>query len=273
MHVIKRLNMNNKKGTKKLKVDSLEVIVYPDRTEMGKASGELIAKKIKAILEQKDEIRMIFAAAPSQEETLKYLRNENEIDWSKITVFNMDEYIGLSRDNPASFGYFLSDRLFSHVHPGKINLIDGMNDPASECPRFSKLLTEKTIDIVLLGLGANGHIAFNEPLTADFNDSAVVKSIDLEEISRQQQVDENCFSNLDNVPHRAITITIPTIMAASYLFCMTPGENKSEAVRRVLEGSITNTVPGSIIREHSNCILFLDNQSYDRIKKHQVHQN
>ncbi len=266
MYLINNFTMSNKKVAKNLKIDSLEVLIYPDRSEMGRASGEFIAEKIKAILEQKDEIRIIFAAAPSQEETLKYLRYENGIDWSKITVFNMDEYIGLSRDDPASFGFFLSDRLFNHVHPGEINLIDGINDPVNECERFSRLLTEKAIDIVLLGLGANGHIAFNEPLTADFDDSAVVKIIYLDEISRQQQVDENCFSNINKVPRRAITITIPAIMSASYLYCMTPGKNKSEAVKMVLEGSITNTVPGSIMRKHSHCILFLDKQSYGRIR-------
>lgn len=267
MYVINNFTMSNNKEAKSLKIDSLEVFVYPDRSEMGKASGELIAEKVKALLQQKDRIRMIFAAAPSQEETLKFLRNDNEIDWSRITVFNMDEYIGLRKDDPSSFGFFLSDRLFSHVHPGEVYLIDGINDPVRECERFSKLLAEETIDIVLLGLGANGHVAFNEPLTADFDDSAVVKPIDLDEISRQQQVDEKCFNDIDKVPRRAITITIPTIMSASYLYCMTPGANKSNAVKMVLEGSITNAVPGSILREHPQCILFLDKQSYGRIRK------
>ncbi|HOR10137.1 MAG TPA: glucosamine-6-phosphate deaminase [Bacteroidales bacterium] len=258
--------MSNK-VVKSLKIDSLEVFVYPDRLEMGKASGKLIADRIKALLRQKERIRMVFAAAPSQEETLKFLRNDKEIDWSGITVFNMDEYIGLRNDHPASFGYFLSDRLFNHVHPGEVNLIDGINDPAKECERFSGLLTEKTIDIVLLGLGANGHVAFNEPLTADFNDPAVVKTIVLDEISRQQQVDENCFNDLDQVPKKAITITIPTIMSASCLYCMTPGANKQNAVKMVLEGSITNAVPGSILRRHPNCILFLDRESYGKVRQ------
>lgn len=267
MYLINNFTMSNKKEAKNLKIDSLEVLIYPDRSEMGKASGELIAEKIRVLLQQKDRIRMIFAAAPSQEETLRFLRNENEIDWSRITVFNMDEYIGLRKDDPGSFGFFLSDRLFNHVHPGEINLIDGINDPVRECERFSGLLTEKTIDIVLLGLGANGHIAFNEPLTADFDDCVVAKPIDLDEISRQQQVDENCFDDIDKVPRRAITITIPTIMSASHLYCMTPGANKSKAVKMVLEGSVTNAVPGSIIREHPNCILFLDKESYGRIRQ------
>lgn len=268
MYVIKKFNMSNKEEAKSLNVDSLEVFIYPDRYEMGKASGEIIVEKINFLLEQKKEIRMIFAAAPSQEETLKYLRKQNNIDWSRITVFNMDEYIGIERDNPESFGCFLSDRLFKHAHPKEVHLIDGLIDPESECVRFSRLLLEKPIDIVLLGLGTNGHIAFNEPFKADFEDKKVVKVIDLDEVSRQQQVIEHCFRNIDNVPRRAITITIPTIMSASYLYCMTPGANKSNAVKLVLEGSITNAVPGSILRKHPYCKLFLDKQSYGRIRKY-----
>jgi glucosamine-6-phosphate deaminase len=259
--------MYNRVKLKSFKVDAMNVSVFSDRFEMGKASGKLIAERINTILKQKNEARIIFASAPSQEETLKYLRYDDSIDWSKVSVFNMDEYVGLNKDNPASFGFFLSDRLFNHVRPGEINLIDGTYDPALECERFSRALAAKPIYNVLLGLGANGHIAFNEPLTADFNDSKIVKLIELDEISRQQQVDEHCFSKIDQVPQKAITITIPAIMSASYLYCMTPGANKRAAVKMVLEGSITNAVPGSIMRRHPNCKMFLDIQSYGKINK------
>jgi len=247
-----------------IKVDNLEVYVYPDRKEMGKSSGECIAAKIKELLSQQDELRMIFAAAPSQSETLKQLRSEKNIDWSRINVFNMDEYIGITKEHPASFSHFLHSSLFDYVHPKSVQLLNGLNNPAEECKRYAGLITAKPIDMVLLGIGDNGHIAFNEPSIANFDDREAVRAIKLDEMSRIQQVEEGCFQHLEEVPKMAVTITVPVIFSARFLFCMAPGENKHDAVNKVLNGPVSTNTPGSILRKHSHCKMFLDKASYGK---------
>jgi glucosamine-6-phosphate deaminase len=244
-------------------VDQLKVHVYADRYQMGTASALEVVEKIKELLRQKDRIRMVFAAAPSQNEFLATLSVAEGIDWSRITVFHMDEYIGLSADAPQRFSQFLRHHLFDIVGPGVVNLIDSTRYIEEECQRYGNLLSEAPIDIICLGIGENGHLAFNDPPVADFCDPQMIKSVELDEQCRQQQVNDGCFPNLDDVPTHALTITIPTILSGAYLYCMVPSKTKKEAVHKTLNGPITTECPASILRSHPHCTLYLDTDSYE----------
>ena len=243
-------------------VDQLKVKVYETRLALGTAAGLATAEKMRELLSQKEQIRMIFAAAPSQNEFLDTLTNEVGIAWHRVTAFHMDEYLGLSSSDPQRFSKFLRDRLFDIVKPGHVHLIDTTNSIEDECKRYGELLKEAPIDIVCLGIGENGHIAFNDPSFADFNDPEIIKPIELDSECRQQQVNDGCFSHYDDVPPHALTLSIPALLSGSHLFCMVPGNTKQDAVRRTLTGPITTECPASILRKHSNCTLYLDKDSY-----------
>lgn len=244
-------------------VEKLAVQVFQDRPAMGKSAAEDVIAKMKELLAKKDQIRMIFASAPSQNEFLEHLREAPGIDWGRVTVFHMDEYIGLPADHPQRFSQFLIENLFDFVKPGVIHLIESSNDQASECARYSRLLTEAPIDIVCLGIGENGHIAFNDPPVADFDDPKLVKPVELDGISRQQQVNDGCFPTLEDVPTQALTLTIPALMAGENLYCIVPGPTKREAVKRTLTEPITTEIPAAILRRHPGCTLYLDKDAYD----------
>jgi len=236
--------------------------VYPTRAAMGEEAGRQVEKKIIELLNNKEQIRMVFAAAPSQNEFLEYLAGSKLIQWEKIVAFHMDEYIGLPQESPYSFAYFLNEKIFSKVPFKKVHLLNGMNTTSDEVKRYASLLNQAPIDIICLGIGENGHIAFNDPDMADFNDPETVKIVTLDEQCRQQQVNEGCFPLLNNVPKKAITLTIPTLMSGNYLFCIVPGNRKQEAVYNSLYGPISNTCPASILRTHHSCKFFLDTESY-----------
>jgi glucosamine-6-phosphate deaminase len=242
-------------------VDKLCVNVYQDRKELGSAAGQAVGEKLLELLGKQQHVRMIFAAAPSQNEFLQILSQFEGIDWSRVTVFHMDEYIGLSPTAPQSFGRFLSDRLFDDVKPGTVHLIDSTNSIEAECRRYADLLQEAPIDIVCLGIGENGHIAFNDPPVADFHDSLLVKSVALDITARQQQVHDGCFETLDQVPEHAITLTIPALLSGKSLFCMVPGTTKRDAVQKTLNDPISTACPATILREHADCVLYLDPDS------------
>jgi len=249
---------------KPFKVDKLEVAVYTDRAEMGEQAAKEVEAKILELLEEKSELRMIFAAAPSQNDVLAYLRQSERIPWEKINAFHMDEYIGLDEDAPQRFANFLKEHLFDRVNFKAVHLIHGDEDPRAECKRYAALLTEKPIDIVCLGIGENGHIAFNDPPVADFDDPAAVKVVELDHACRQQQVNDGCFASLDKVPRQAITLTIPMLMGGEYLFCVVPGPTKKEAVAATLEAEISTDCPATILRKHPHCKLYLDHASYGK---------
>jgi glucosamine-6-phosphate deaminase len=238
-------------------VDRLRVQIYRTRQAMGIAAAQDVAMEMRRILGRKSTVRMMFAAAPSQSEFLDALGQAADLDWSRVTVFQLDEYLGLPPDAPQSFGRFLRDNLFDRVRPGIIHLIDGGKSASVEAERYAGLLAAAPIDIVCLGIGENGHLAFNDPPHASFADPAAVKAVALEVASRQQQVNDGCFSSLDSVPTHALTVTIPTLMSGRRLFCVVPGQAKAEAVRNALSGAISPACPASILRRHSNCTLYL----------------
>ena len=247
---------------KTFEIDSLKVKVFDTTAQMGQCAADELAERIKWLLARKDEINMIFAAAPSQVAFLNSLIVEEGIDWGRINVFHMDEYIGVDASRPQSFANFLSRSIFSLLPFRSVNYINGVApDVQQECARYARLLEEHPVDIVCLGVGENGHIAFNDPAFADFNDPKLVKVVQLDPVCRGQQVREKCFDTLDEVPREAITLTIPALLRADWMFCIVPFTNKAEAVRRMLEEDICEACPASILRNKLNSFLYLNNDS------------
>jgi glucosamine-6-phosphate deaminase len=230
---------------------------------MGAAAAQDVAAAMRDVLERQPALRMVFAAAPSQNEMLDALARLSDLDWSRVTVFQLDEYLGVPPHAPQSFGRYLRDRLFDRVRPGNVQLIDGSANAEAEAQRYTTLLAEAPLDIVCLGIGENGHLAFNDP-PADFVDPDLVKIVTLNHASRQQQVNDGCFPTLETVPTHALTVTIPLIMSGQRLFCVVPGATKAEAVQHTLHGEITSACPASILRRRANCTLYLDVDSARR---------
>ncbi len=251
-------------NTKMFTVSKLEVQVFDTREAMGEAAGKAVESKIVELLDKQDGIRMIFAAAPSQHQVLAYLRNSSRIPWNKITAYHMDEYIGLTPDAPQRFAHFLKEHLFSQVNFQAVHLIDGNQDTAAACNRYATLITEKPIDIVCLGIGENGHIAFNDPPVADFDDPEIMKIVELDQACRQQQVNDGCFASLEQVPKRALTLTIPALMQGDFLYCTVPGNTKREAVEKTLNSPISIDCPATILRKHPHCKMYLDIESFGK---------
>ena len=242
--------------------DKLTVKIYDSRAEMGLAAANDIKERIISLLKEKEEINMIFAAAPSQNEVLSCLVAEKEIEWQRINAFHMDEYIGLDRNASQGFGNFLKKRLFELLPFKTVNYIDiTAEDPEIESERYAALLADNPTDIVIMGIGENGHIAFNDPPVADFCDTKAVKLVKLDEICRQQQVNDGCFATIDDVPTHALTLTVPTLTAAPYHFCIVPAKTKMWAVNETINGIIDEHCPATILRKCSNSILYLDADS------------
>lgn len=251
---------------KSFKKDKLNINIYEDRRSMGKAAADNVAAQIKKIQVEQKEIRMIFGSAPSQDEFFDELVKIDGIEWNKIVAFHMDEYIGLDRNAEQLFGKYLVDKVFNKVPIKKAYLIEPFDDPEKEIKRYEALLREKPIDIVCLGIGENGHIAFNDPPVADFNDPYFVKIVELDDISRNQQVNDGCFPAFDDVPKRAITLTVPALLSGKYLSTVVPGIRKADAVSKTLTGDISTSCPASILRKHNNVFLYLDKDSVSKIK-------
>lgn len=247
---------------KNFKKDNLNVNVYDSRNEMGKAAALDIKNKIVELLSEKNEINMIFAAAPSQNEVLASLVADKDIEWGRINAFHMDEYIGLCANAPQAFGNFLRDHIFGLVPFKSVNYIDiTATDPEKESSRYGKLLEENPTDIVVMGIGENGHIAFNDPPVADFCDKFKVKPVKLDEVCRNQQVNDGCFNSIDEVPTHALTLTVPTLVSAPWLFCIVPAKTKAWAVKETLNGTVDEHCPASVLRTHANATLYLDPDS------------
>ncbi len=247
---------------KSLKKDLLTVNIYETRREMGEAAAKDIKNKILSLLEKKETINMIFAAAPSQNEVLASLAEDKDIPWNRINAFHMDEYIGLSPDAPQGFGNFLKQHIFGIADFKSVSYIDiSAADAEKESARYAELLKRYPTDIVVMGIGENGHIAFNDPPVADFNDPKAVKPVTLDEICRNQQVNDGCFAKLDDVPKTAITLTVPTLFAGNHLFCIVPAKTKAKAVRATLCDEISEKCPATVLRRHRSAILYLDGDS------------
>ena len=248
-------------------MDDLRVNVFVSRREMGVAAARDVVEKVLELLKSKDAVNMIFAAAPSQNEFLEALCQDQSIDWGRVNAFHMDEYIGLPKDASQRFGNFLKTRLFDRLPFGAVHYLDGhAADPAAECARYEALLRAMPPDVVCMGIGENTHIAFNDPHVADFKDRHLVKVVDLDGPCRQQQVNDGCFAALDLVPTHALTLTVPALVQGAYIFCMVPGEKKAAAVCHTLYELVSEHYPSTILRTHPHATLYLDADSATRIK-------
>ena len=242
--------------------DQLKVNIYTSRDEMGVAAAKDVKAAILRALEKKETINMIFAAAPSQNEVLANLATDREIPWGRVNAFHMDEYIGLDKNAPQGFGNFLHAHIFGIAPFKSVNYIRiDAPDADAECERYSELLRKSPVDIVVLGIGENGHIAFNDPPFADFGDTKLVKTVKLDEVCRNQQVNDGCFATIDDVPTHALTLTVPALMSGKELYCIVPAKTKANAVHRTVNGDITADCPASVLRTHNNATLYLDPDS------------
>lgn len=244
------------------KQDSLDVRIFENRQLMGNAAAAAVIDKVKQLLEIKAEVNIIFAAAPSQNEVLASLCISENVDWNRVNAFHMDEYIGLEADAPQGFGNFLKAKLFRKLPFKSVHYLNGQAERTDEeCERYATLLRRFPADIVCMGIGENGHIAFNDPPVADFNDKYLVKVVELDTVCRQQQVNDGCFKTLEDVPFTALTLTIPALVAPSYICCVVPGPAKADAVYNTLYKQPSEKYPSTILRKHSSCIVFLDELS------------
>ena len=250
--------------TRQFSVDKLNVEVYADRNSMGQAAAEYVAAHLGDLLKTQAEVRMVVGSAPSQDEFFAHLtgpRLREIVDWTRVVVFHMDEYIGLPADHPQNFRAYQRQNLLSKVDVKAFHEIRGeASDVEAECERLEKLLAERPIDVVCLGIGENGHLAFNDP-PADFADTRRAKVVTLDHTCRQQQVNDGCFPSIDGVPTHAITLTLKVFQEANKLSGVVPARSKARAVVSTLEGPIAESCPATILRRHADATLFLDTDS------------
>lgn len=244
---------------KEIVFDNLRVVVCDDRNELGKIAAADAEKYLCSLAEEKEEINTIFAAAPSQNEFLAEMSASSEIPWEKISAFHMDEYIGLALDAPQRFANYLKEHIFSLATFKAVNYLECENENAIK--EYAEKLLRYPADACFMGVGENGHIAFNDPAVAELFDAAVIKKVSLDDKCRMQQVHDGCFESFEQVPETAVTLTVPTLLRSSCLFCMVPGKAKAEAVRAMLYDPISMNCPASALRLHKNATLYLDRDS------------
>lgn len=243
------------------KAGNLKVEIFETRKELGDKAAQDAVKALKKVIEEKGSVNVIFAAAPSQNEFLAALA-ASDVDFTKVHGFHMDEYIGLPKDAPQGFGNFLRRGIFDLVPFAGVEYLNGCaEDIEAERLRYSRILQENPVDIVFMGIGENGHIAFNDPAVCHFDDQNLVSIVELDERCRNQQVHDGCFEKIEEVPTHALTLTVPCLTAAKQLFCMVPAATKAEAVGKTVLGEIREMVPATIMRMHKNCTLYVDKDS------------
>ena len=242
----------------------MHINVSKDSKALGILAGKKAADLIRAALEEKGLSTIILATGTSQFETLQQLIQEPQIDWTRVTMFHLDEYIGLSDKHPASFRKYLKERFIKHVPIKSYHLINGETDSPAECVRLRKLILNTEVDVALVGIGENGHLAFNDP-PADFETEEPYIIVELDDLCRRQQLGEGWFQSLEDVPRRAISMSVNQIMKAKDIVCSVPDKRKAQAVRNTIEQKIDNRFPASILQRHPNCFLFLDEASASQL--------
>ena len=245
----------------------MTIRIYNTIAEMAKAAAAAAACELSERIAQKGHVTFMAATGTSQLDFLEALCREPGVDWSKTTMFHLDEYIGLPEDHPASFRRYLRERLIDRVQPGTVHLIRGdIDDPADECRRLAEVISGTTIDVAFVGIGENAHLAFNDP-PADFDTEAPYIVVELDETCRRQQMGEGWFPGLEDVPRRAISMSIRQIMKSQAIVCIVPDKRKAQAVQTCLEEEISPWHPASILREHSHVFMYLDEDSASLLKK------
>ena len=239
----------------------MEINISQTPQELGKAAGSVAAKLIRQTITEKGSANIILATGTSQFETLNQLITEPDIDWSQVVMFHLDEYIGLPESAPASFRKYLKERFVDKVPTLKAaHLVNGEAEPQGECNRLGELIRKHPIDVALIGIGENGHIAFNDP-PADFETEQPYIIVELDEQCRNQQFGEGWFNSMEEVPRQAISMSVKQIMKSGQIICSVPDSRKAEAVKNSLEQSISNLYPASILQNHPDCKFFLDQAS------------
>lgn len=249
-------------SVKTFQADALAVRVYRAQNDLAPDAAATAQRYLQETLARQGAASVIFATGNSQLQFLDALVALGGIEWSRVTLFHMDEYLGIDANHRASFRRYLRERVESRVKPKQFHYLEGDTLlPLKECERYSKLLSAQPIDLCCLGIGENGHLAFNDPPVADFSDPHPVKLVKLDEACRQQQVGEGHFPNLEAVPQYAFTLTVPTLCSARRMLCIVPEQRKAQAVKDALLGPISPACPASFLRQQSHCTLFLDGDS------------
>jgi glucosamine-6-phosphate deaminase len=242
--------------------DALPVRVYATLNDMAEAAAHSAHECLAQAVRDQGFGTAILASAASQVRFLDILTSLAELDWSRVTLFHMDEYLGITADHPASFRRFLREKVAQRINPRACHYIAGDSPlPLDECGRYAQLLRAQPIDLCCLGIGENGHVAFNDPPVAAFDDQHIVKIVGLDEACRRQQVGEGAFPNLEAVPQYAFTLTIPALCSAKQMICVVPERRKAQAVCDALRGPISTACPASFLRGQPHCTLFLDAES------------
>ncbi|MHB1305586.1 MAG: glucosamine-6-phosphate deaminase [Limisphaerales bacterium] len=241
---------------------ALSVRVYASQADLAADGAGLVAGILRDVLARQSSAAVILASATSQIQFLDALVAAPGVEWSRVTLFHMDEYLGITDQHPASFRRFLRERVEARVRPAAFHYVAGeAAEPLNECDRYAALLQAQPIDLCCLGIGENGHLAFNDPPVADFKDPRTVKLVKLDEACRQQQVGEGCFPTLESVPQYAYTLTLPTLCGARRVVGVVPERRKAVAVRDALLGPISETCPASVLRRQAHATLLLDADS------------
>jgi glucosamine-6-phosphate deaminase len=246
--------------TSDCRVDRLWVRVFPSARELDVDSADDAAGVLQTAVTERGVANAMFATGNSQLGFLDELVTR-EVDWSKVVVFHMDEYVGVGPDHPAGFGRYIRERIADRVHPRVVHYIQGTGDVEAECARYAHLLGRHPLDLCCLGIGENGHLAFNDPPVADFDDRRDVKVVDLDSVCRAQQVNEGHFASIEAVPTRAITVTIPALLRARRVIVNVPETRKAAPVRAALEGPMSSACPASVLRTCPHARLYLDRDS------------
>ncbi len=259
--ILKTLKMNKTE----FKKDKIEVKIFENKDELGKASAISVAKKLNKAIAEKDYANLILATGASQFQFLEHLQQQ-PIDWKKITVFHLDEYHGMPVTHPASFRKYLKERILDKVSPKQVYFLEGdAADIETVVEGYEALLKDHPVDVACIGIGENGHIAFNDPPVADFNDPKLVKVVELDEACRRQQLGEGWFPTFDDVPTHALSLTIPAIMNCKHINCVVPDERKAEAVFNTLNAAVSTACPATILRTHPDTVLYLDKGSASKL--------
>jgi len=254
--------MEERELPKSFRADALDIRVYSRPEEMAAAAAAAARDHLAMCVARQGEARVILATGNSQLKFLEHLVELGGVNWSKVILFHMDEYLGIATDHPASFRRYMRERVAAKLKPRKFHYLEGdALEPIKECERYTQLLRAQPIDLCGLGIGENGHLAFNDPPVADFDDNRWVKIVKLDDACKQQQVGEGHFPSAQSVPSYALTLTIPALCSAKRMVCIVPDKRKAQAVKDALRGPIGTACPASFLRKQAHCTLFLDADS------------
>lgn len=239
-------------------VDSLRVVLHPDVDSLAREAAREASGVIHSSVNTRGVAHAMFATGNSQLAFVDALVQMEGIPWDRVVVFHMDEYVGIDAGHPAGFRRWIRERLASRVSPAAVHYIDGNADPAAECARYAALLADHPLDLCCLGIGENGHLAFNDPPVADFDDPAALKMVELDAACRAQQVGEGHFPSVSAVPTHALTVTVPALLRAGRVIAVVPEERKAAAVAAALTGPVDTRCPASALRRAAHATLHLD---------------